>query len=50
VSTDSSTGIFLVTDSSSTPIEVSELQNQPADVYGNTAIDGCFEADTIIAY
>jgi hypothetical protein len=51
VSTDSNTNAYLVTASSSTPIGVNELtQNQQADVYGEAATNGCFEAETIIAY
>lgn len=51
VATNSDTNAYLVTASSSTPVDVSELTaDQQADVYGNTATDGCFVADTIIAY
>lgn len=54
VHTDSSTQIFLVTETStsgsSRPIDVEDLEpGQQADIYGNF-VNGCFEADTIIAY
>jgi hypothetical protein len=50
VATDSNTEAFLVVDGSSSPIRVSELYaGQSADVYGSYA-NGCFDADTIIAY
>jgi hypothetical protein len=54
IQTDSSTQIFLVTattsNGSSLPIDVNDLvSGQQADVYGNF-VNGCFEADTIIAY
>jgi hypothetical protein len=51
VATDSSTKAFLVVDGSSSPISVSELKvGQPADVYGISSFNGCFDAHTIIAY
>ena len=54
IATDSSTDIFLVTSTSSNgssvPINVEDLvSGQQADVYGNF-VNGCFEADSIIAY
>jgi len=52
VATDSNTKAFLVVNGSSSPIMISELEvDQSADVYGtsNTS-NGCFDADTIIAY
>ena len=54
VETDNSTEIFLVTatssNGSSLPIDVDDLvPGQQADAYGNF-VNGCFEANTIIAY
>jgi hypothetical protein len=55
IRTDSNTQTFLVTatssEGSSVSIDVADLvSGQQADVFGNFANDGCFEADTIIAY
>jgi len=54
VQTDSSTQIFMITETStsgsSMPIDVDDLEpGQQADVYGGF-VNGCFEANTIIAY
>lgn len=51
IATNSETRAFLVTAGTSTPIEVSDLAAQSADVYGNENVGtGCFDAHTIIAY
>jgi hypothetical protein len=55
IRTDAATGVFLVTATSSSgsseQISVSQLPpGQEANVYGNEALDGCFDADTIIAF
>lgn len=50
VHTDSNTNSYLVVNGTSTPIDVSELTDLQADVYGNDNVNGCFDAHTIIAY
>lgn len=55
IRTDSGTGVFLVTatgsSGSSEQISVTQLlPGQEANVYGSEALDGCFDADTIIAF
>jgi len=47
--------VYLVTatgsSGSSAQIDVAQLlPGQEADVYGSEALDGCFDADTIIAF
>ena len=50
VRTDSNTRAYLVIDGSSSPISVSELRTgQQADAYGSDS-NGCFDAQTVIAY
>ena len=50
ISTDINTRIFLVSDGTSMPIDVSELTTGlQADVYGDEVLNGCFAAHTIIA-
>ena len=52
IATDIATNIYLVTGSSSGPIDVGDLTTgQQADVYGDeNAGTGCFDAHTILAY
>ncbi len=55
IRTDAATGVFLVTattsSGSSEQISVSQLSpGQEANVYGSEALDGCFDAETIIAF
>jgi hypothetical protein len=55
IRTGSTTGVFLVnaaaTGSESQQIGIGELgAGQTADVYGSQAVDGCFDADTIIVF
>lgn len=55
IRTDATTGVFLVSatasGSESLQISVGDLSaGQAADVYGSQAVDGCFDADTIIVF
>jgi len=55
IRSNSGTAVFLVSATSSglttEAISVSELQpGQEANVYGSAALDGCFDADTVIAF
>jgi len=55
IRSDAATGVFLVTattsSGSSEQISVSQLSpGQETNVYGSEALDGCFDADTIIAF
>jgi hypothetical protein len=55
VRTDAATDVFLITATGSSgaseAISVSELvPGQEANVYGSEALDGCFDADTVIVF
>ena len=51
VNTDSNTDIYLVVNGVSKPIDVTELSTgQQTDVYGYANVNGCFDANTIIAF